>query len=154
MICPFDFYEKGRHIYTFANICREDNGIELGDGTTKIFLCAGGTMDDISHRPRLKAFLDYISGTVTDDEYVQKLDKAVKIAKANKEWRREYMTLKMRDLENQEIGRKEGQQEAKVIDIRNIMDSLQCTLENAMDIIKIPRDQRAMYAGLVEESLR
>ncbi len=98
--------------------------------------------------------MDYISGTVTDDEYVQKLDKAVKIAKANKEWRREYMTLKMRDLENQEIGREEGQQEAKVIDIRNIMDSLQCTLENAMDIIKIPRDQRAMYAGLVEESLR
>ena len=38
------------------------------------------------------------------DEYVRKLDDAVKMARANKEWRREYMTLMMRDLENQEMG--------------------------------------------------
>lgn len=31
-------FGKGRHLYTFENICREDNGITLGDGTTKLFL--------------------------------------------------------------------------------------------------------------------
>ena len=108
MICPFDFYKKGRHIYTFTNMCKEDTSIELGDGTAKIFLNAAGTMNDIDNRPKLKAFLDYVAGTVSNDEYVQKVDKAVKIAKVNKEWRREYMTLRMRDMENQEIGREEG----------------------------------------------
>ena len=40
----------------------------------------------------------------SDGEYVSTLKEAVKEAKANKEWRKQYMTLMMRDLENQEIG--------------------------------------------------
>ena len=164
MICPFDYYKKGRHIYTFTNRCKEDNSIEMKDGTTKIILNAAGSMDDIEDRPKLKAFLDYVAGKVSDDEYVQKLDKAVKMAKGNKEWRREYMTLMMRDLENQELGEKrgiekgkvegkaEGQQEALVTSIKNIMKSLQCTVDKAMDVIMIPQEQRSMYAGLVQEN--
>ena len=109
-------------------------------------------MNDIDDRPRLKAFLDYVVGIVSDDEYIQKLDRAVKKARMNKDWRREYMTLMMRDLENKEIGREEGQQDALVTAIKNIMESLQCTVEKAMEIVKIPQDQRTMYAGLVQNS--
>lgn len=32
-ICPFDVFGKGRYIYTFENICKEDNRISMGDGT-------------------------------------------------------------------------------------------------------------------------
>ena len=32
-ICPFDVFGKGRHIYTFENICKEENRISMGDGT-------------------------------------------------------------------------------------------------------------------------
>ncbi len=46
-ICPFDLYGKGRHIYTFENICKEDNSISMGDEAVKIFLKADGTMDDV-----------------------------------------------------------------------------------------------------------
>ena len=106
MICPFDAYGEGRHIYTFTNRCREDHKIEMGDGSTKIVLNAVGTMDDVSDG--LRAFLDYVAGKTVDDEYVKKLDEAVCRARANKEWRREYMTLMMRDLENQEIGMERG----------------------------------------------
>ena len=66
MICPFDQYGKGRHIYTFTNRCKEDHDLEMGDGTTKIVLNAVGTMDDVSGG--LKAFLDYVAGTPVDDE--------------------------------------------------------------------------------------
>ena len=59
-ICPFDLYGKGRHIYTFENICKEDNSISMGDEAVKIFLNADGTMDDVSKE--LKAFLDYVAG--------------------------------------------------------------------------------------------
>ncbi len=52
-----------------------------------------------------------------------------------------------------EQGEKKGQQETLVSSIKNVMDSLQCNIERAMDVIKIPQDQRNMYAGLVENSL-
>lgn len=102
-ICPFDVFGKGRHIYTFENICKEDKSISLGDGTTKIFLNANGTQDDVSRE--LKAFLDYVAGKKTEDTFVEKLEEAVNEAKKNREWRHEYMTLLMRDRENVEKGK-------------------------------------------------
>ena len=109
MICPFDSYEEGRHIYTFTNRCKQNPDLEMNDGTTKIVLNAAGTMDDVDGK--LKAFLDYVAGKSVDDEYVRRLDEAVKKARANKEWRREYMTLMMRDLENQEMGKEKRDRE-------------------------------------------
>ena len=40
---------------------------------------------------------------------VENSEEAVKKAKRNREWRYEYMTLLMRDQENQEIGEKRGE---------------------------------------------
>ena len=102
MICPFDPFNQGRHFYSFTSRCDQDHELQLEDKATKIVLNAVGTMDDVNGR--LLAFLDYVAGKSSDDEYVQKLDEAVKKARANKEWRLEYMTQRMRDLENQEIG--------------------------------------------------
>lgn len=105
-ICTFDLFGKGRHIYTFENICKEDNSIPLGDGTTKIFLNAGGRQNDVSRE--LEAFLDYVAGKKTGDVFVEELDNAVRQAKQNREWRHEYMTLLMRDQENFEKGIEKG----------------------------------------------
>ena len=86
--------------------CSEDLSLELGDGTTKIVLNAADTADDVSDG--LKAFLDYVAGKPVHDTYVNKVDEAVTRAKMNKEWRTQYMTLMMRDLENRELGIEEG----------------------------------------------
>lgn len=101
-ICPFDVFRQGRHIYTFENLCKEDNTIALGDGAVKIFLNADSKMNDVSKE--LAAFLDYVAGRKTDDSFVKKLDDGVRRAKKNREWRHEYMTLLMRDQENVEKG--------------------------------------------------
>ena len=53
----------------------------------------------------------------------------------------------MRDLEHEEI----GEQNAVVRSIKNLMETLKLTLEQAMDALKIPSDERSMYAGLVNE---
>ena len=108
-ICPFDMFAKGRHLYTFQNICKEDHKILLKDEVTKIFLNAYGYMDDVSKE--LKAFLDYVAGKPTEDAFVEKLELAVKEAKRNREWRYEYMTLLMRDQENIEQGIKQGMEQ-------------------------------------------
>jgi len=107
-ICQFDLYGKGRHIYTFENICKEDKSISMGDETVKIFLNTDGMMDDVSEE--LKAFLDYVAGKKPKDSYIEKLEEAVKEAKKNREWRHEYMTLLMRDQENVEKGREYGEE--------------------------------------------
>ena len=136
-ICPFDAFGKGRHIYTFENICKEDGSISMGDEAVKIFLNAKGTMDDVSKE--LKAFLDYIAGKKPADSYVEKLEEAVKEAKKNREWRHEYMTLLMRDQENQKIGEKRGEKRgekkmAKLIILLNEDGRLS-------DIIRVSQDE-------------
>ncbi|MDE7320116.1 MAG: hypothetical protein K2N46_10345, partial [Lachnospiraceae bacterium] len=82
---PFDVCEEGIHIYTFENRCKEDPGIRLGDETTKIFLNADSSMDDIGRE--LRAFLDYVAGKKPEDDFVKRLEEAIKEAKKNREWR-------------------------------------------------------------------
>ena len=110
-ICLADMFGAGRHKYTFETVCREDRTIWLGEGRTTIFLNADSQMEDVSKE--LTAFLNYAAGCVSEDPFVKKLDEAVKEAKKNREWRREYMTLLMRDQENIEKGRKEGRREGR-----------------------------------------
>ena len=101
----------GRHVYTFENQCREDGSLRLEDDTYKLFLNTEGVMDDVS--TDLKAFLDYMGGRPSDHAFVKVLNDEVILAKHNKEWRREYMTLLMRDQENIDKGREQGLEEGR-----------------------------------------
>ncbi|MCD8220626.1 MAG: Rpn family recombination-promoting nuclease/putative transposase [Clostridiales bacterium] len=138
-ICTFDAFHEGRHRYTFENLCRENHDLALGDGTTKIFLNTEGIMDDISGD--LKAFLDYIGGRKSDNTFVKKLDEEVKMAKQNREWRREYMTLMMRDRENVEKGIEQG----KLDSLRSLIDSTGWTIVQAMDALKFSAEDKEKY---------
>ena len=55
----------------------------------KIFLNASSRQDDVSKE--LKAFLDYVAGIESEDDYVQRVAEAVREAKKNREWRGEDM---------------------------------------------------------------
>ena len=137
-ICKFDLYGKGRHIYTFENICKEDKSISMGDEAVKIFLNTDGILDDVSKE--LKAFLDYVAGKKSKDSYVEKLEEAVKKAKENREWRHEYMTLLMRDQENVEIGEEKL---AKLIMLLNEDGRIS-------DIVKVSQDKEYRQKLYVE----
>lgn len=50
----------------------------------------------------------YVAGKPSEDTFVKKLQYAVEKAKRNRKWRHEYMTLLMRDRENQKIGKEIG----------------------------------------------
>ncbi len=109
-ICPFDYFDKGLHKYTFENICRELPTLELRDESTKIFLCAGGSADDISDD--MKDFLNWLSGmSAGNSRFVKNLEEAVQKARKHEEWRLEYMTLLMRDQEMMEKGKAVGREE-------------------------------------------
>ena len=104
-ICTSDVIGKGRHLYSFDNVCSEDNSIHLNDGTHKVFLCAGAEADDVSDKA--KRFLDYLAGKMSDDSFVKRIDEAVHQVREHEEWRAEYMTLMMRDRQKIAEGRAE-----------------------------------------------
>ena len=45
---------------------------------------------------------------------------------------------------------KEQEQATKIVDIRNIMENLKLSLDQAMDALGIPQGQRSTYAGLIK----
>ena len=128
-ICMSDLFGKGRYLYTFENVCKEDSEVMLNDGAKKVFLNADGKNGEV--REELKVFLDYVAGKLSEDIFVKKLECAVEKAKQNREWRREYMTLLMRDKENQKIGEKKL---AKLIMLLNEDNRL-------TDIVKVSQDE-------------
>lgn len=106
-ICCFDLFGRNRCKYTFENRCIEEPDIPLEDCTLKIFLNSKGDLSGLN--ATLRAFLSYINnGTLSENTFITLLDNEIKKARENLEWRREYMTLFMRDQENQELGRAEG----------------------------------------------
>lgn len=145
-ICTFDLFGKGRHKYTFENLCLEDKEIGLGDETAKIFLNTEGTEEDISRE--LKAFLDYVGGRKSESRFVKKLDEEVNRAKQNREWRREYMTLLMRDRENLEKGIQQGIGQGEE---RLAVLSKKLMQEKRYDVLKRVYEDKAYRQKLYEE---
>ena len=109
-LCPFSLFDGKRHLYTFRNTCIEDNAIELNDGTSKVFLCTEGKLDDVS--ADVKAFLDYMKGLPVFDDFVKEIDGFIKEIKVKEEERVSYMTYEMKMREAQDDGKEEGIKEA------------------------------------------
>lgn len=93
-ICTFDPF---RHIsekkakYVFQNLDVENIMNELNDRTTKIFFNVQ-EYAKITDDEELKRLLKYFSSSKTESEFTSSLDKLVKIARHNSEWRQTYMT--------------------------------------------------------------
>ena len=114
-ICTFDLFNKGRHKYTFQNLCLEDTAIKLDDDAQRIILNSRGIMKDLSEE--LLEFLEYVEKS-TDDvaksakgNLVKNIHKRVNSVKNDISVEAEFMTLLERDREKIEEGREEGKAE-------------------------------------------
>ncbi len=91
----------------------EDPSLSLGDGTYKVFFNTE-SFDQVENQS-LKSFLKYVQGEVTQDDLVQKMVKRMEKIKMNGEWRKQCMTLLMKErfdfARGKEEGREEGRQE-------------------------------------------
>ncbi|MCR5788931.1 MAG: Rpn family recombination-promoting nuclease/putative transposase [Lachnospiraceae bacterium] len=105
-ICKFAAFEKGRHLYSFENICMEDKEIRLKDGAHKIFLCAEGMVDDCSEK--MRDFLNYIAKRETKGELSRRLQREVELSRRHVKWRSDYMTLLEHYKEQHDEGYAEG----------------------------------------------
>lgn len=80
--------------------------LALGDEAYKIFLNAGGNVKGMPKK--LAAFLRFIRTNEATDAFTEKLDRCVKNAAEQKEWRLEYMTLQQKYREEYEAGVEDG----------------------------------------------
>ncbi len=136
LVCTFDLFGEGRHIYTFENRCVQNLELGLGDETTKIILNTKGTSNDIT--PEMKKLLDFIDGKEPEDDFTRELDQAVQSVRRNEKWRLDYMTLQMNYQEKYEQGIEQGNTQSA---LRMIEDG------------DLPSEKIALYSGLTLEQV-
>lgn len=105
-ICTFDPFQKGLSHYTFQNMCIEDGEMVLKDETYKMFFNTEAY--EREEDADIRAFLKYVNGGTSENEFVKEIDKKVKQVKLNKEWRGEYMTLLMLEQQRYREGLEKG----------------------------------------------
>ena len=105
----------------------------------------------------MSKFLLYLTDQRAESAFTKRLNERVLAARSHEEWRREYMTLQERDERMREEGRKEGREEgrkegrkegaeiATLNSIKNLMETLEISAEKAMDLEKIPTEERERY---------
>ena len=142
-ICPFDPFDAGRYIYTFENLCIEDHGIRLRDGSRKIFLNTKGQIGEID--TSIKAFLHYVDGVISSDQFVQEIHKEIQKVKMIEAEAVSYMTFEMKIKEERQEERKEARLEA----LKKLITKLSISAEQAMDLLDIPQSDRHLYKSLL-----
>lgn len=93
-ICTFDPFGKGLPVYTTKTVFDEDNVLNYDDKTNIVFYNLSA-LELKQKDSKLGIFLNYMSTSLTNDEYTSKIEEAVKKAKYNLNWRKEYMTVGM-----------------------------------------------------------
>lgn len=149
-ICTFDLFGKGRHLYTFENLCLQDRDISLGDKTSKIFLNTKGTLDDIPIP--LRNFLNYIDSGEITDEYTKELNDTVIEVRRDKRWRDKIMTLEeyaqQKAKQAAKVAREEGREEG--ISFLNTLNEL-LLRDNRIDDLKRAINDEEFRESLFKE---
>ncbi len=114
-ICTFDPFDRGRYVYTFENLCLEDNELHLNDEALKIFVNTKGTIGNVSDEFReLMHFLDTSEIKEYQNPLVNELAEELKKARTRDEWRNEWMSIEMLKHDARAEGKIEGKIEGKM----------------------------------------
>ena len=94
----------------------------MNDGAKKVFFNAKDYIN--AEDEEVREFLKYVNGEKSDNPFVKEIEDKVAQVKKNEEWRLEYVTLLMRDQENQEIGIEIGKELGREEGIRGTVSVL------------------------------
>ena len=107
--CPFDYVRAGLPMYTFKTMCAQNAHLQLPDGTTKVILNSEAA--DKEKNPELKAFLEYMNGKKSENEFVSELEQRIAEIKDNDQRRHDYMIMTAFEADAKRMGRLEGRSE-------------------------------------------
>ena len=150
-ICTYDPFQKGRYVYHFHMACDEDEEIQLQDKMNWIFY---NTTADLSEAPKgIREFLNYVQTETVEDDFTSQLDKEIKQARLNEEWRSEYLKTYVNDMdmrregyvEGEKRGRAEGEKLGKAEGEMVMQKKL---LQNLMETQKITETEARKMLGI------
>lgn len=158
LIMTFDLFGYGKYCYTFKPVCQEVPECILEDGATRIFLnTRGKNEDEVS--AELVEFLHYVENTTdqtaqrSSSERIHRIHKRVKEVRQNEKAGVKYMLAweeKYYDREEaREEGREEGRETNTMESIRNLMETLKLTAEQAMAALKVPAEDQQKYLDML-----
>ncbi len=111
-ICTYDPFGKGKYVYHFHMACDEDEEIQLQDKMNWIFY---NTTADLSEAPEgIREFLNYVQTETVEDDFTSQLDKEIKQARLNEEWRSEYLKTYVNDMDMRREGYAEGEKSGRI----------------------------------------
>ena len=139
------FKDEKRHKYSFENVCLEDKTILLGDEAVKVFLTPDGEADDVS--PKMKEFLNFISGGIPNDDFTRRLDEAVAKQKVSKERKKEFMKFEILMQEEHAKGIEDG----RLSILLGLMQTTKCGAEEALKMGNVPETEWATYLDLLNK---
>jgi len=131
-ICLKDPFGYGLPVYRFENICVQNRAILLKDEAIKVFINADGDLTGLPDD--LAAFLQYLKGNVVENELVQRIDNEVEKARKHEEWRVEYMTSYLRDMDIREEGIEIGMEQGLEQGLAALVNTIKGFTTNAEDI--------------------
>ena len=108
----FSAQKKDLPVYTFENMCREDNSIKLNDRTYKHFFIAP-TCAKMIEDEEIRSFFEFLITNNPADNYTSELDSYVTYAKKNMQWRMEFMTWERMETYKYEEGFEDGEQNGR-----------------------------------------
>lgn len=150
-ICTFDLFGEGLYKYTFENRCKENPEISLEDGTQKIFLNATGLLEEAGED--MKAFLEYVKGKESENEFVQRVKTRAVAVKQNVEWRSDYMMQQIRENlkyeQGIERGIEQGIEQGRIVERIEMLRELGMTkaeiMENVQKKFGVTREEVEKY---------
>ena len=89
----------------------------------------------------LKKFLSYVENEHAEDEFTRLLDKEVKNARLNEEWRSEYLKTYVNDMDMKREGYLEGETEKEKELLQNLMKTMHLTESEAREKLGINSDK-------------
>ncbi len=114
--------------YTFKTCCLQDSGVDIKDGAIKeIFnATAYATEQDVE----ISAFLKYIDSKEATDDFTDKINHIVELAKINEKFKGDYLAMNIRETDIYEEGRNDGiaqgiaqgAEQAKIETARNFLN--------------------------------
>lgn len=106
-ICLSNPFKQGQPVYTFRNVCAENNGLFLDDKSYKVFYNTSAYNRE--ENTELHAFLEYLCKKRATSSFTKNIDKLVETAKLNEQFRSTYMSLNIREYDLRREGHIEGE---------------------------------------------
>ena len=150
-LCLDDPFDESLPVYFFENLCLQNRKIKLNDRSFKVFFNA--ECCDKMKSDEEKSFFKFLKGEQADSDLTRNIGEKVAWAKANKAWRRQYMTWQQTIDEEKEIAREEGIAEGIVQGERR--GAQQNAIANAKSMLNdsVPAEQVAKWTSLPLEQV-